>query len=135
MKIPLFRPKVDLDVLKELEGVFQSAWIGMGPKVDEFEEAICKAENCNYAVSVNSGTAALHLALLLYNIGEDDIVITTPFTYISTNMVIKYQRAIPMFVDIEENGCISPQGIVSAIEYTQSKNLPYPKAILAVHYG
>src|SRR5512137_805887 len=73
----------------------------LGPDVAQFEEdfaRFCGAEHC---VGFNSGTSALHIAMLLLGVGPGDEVITTPFTFVATSWAISYVGARPVFVDID----------------------------------
>lgn len=125
----LFKPNISEAAIKAVAEVLRSGWIGLGPKVAEFEERFAKYVGAKYAVATNSGTAALHLALIASGIKEGDEVITTPFTFVSTNHVILYQRAVPVFADIDpKTYCLSPQ----SIERMVTKET---KALICVHYG
>ena len=102
----------------------------LGPDVATFEQdfaAWCGASHC---VGLNSGTSALHLALILLGVGSGDEVITTPFTFVATSWAISYVGARPVYVDIEPGSmCIDPSKIERAITRRT-------KAILPVHlYG
>ena len=74
-----------------------------GPEVKQIEEELSKFTGSKYSIGVSSGTDALLLALMALDIGEDDEVITTPFTWISTAEVIPFLKAKPVFVDIDPN--------------------------------
>lgn len=110
--------------------VVESAAFILGPEVNAFEEAFASYCEANYAVGVDSGTAALFLALKACGIGPGDEVITTPFTFISTAEVISQTGARPVFVDIDPATYnLSPERIEAAIT-------PYTRAIIPVHlYG
>ena len=102
----------------------------LGPDVAAFEQnfaAWCGASHC---VAVNSGTSALHLALILLGVGSGDEVITTPFTFVATSWAISYVGARPVYIDIDPGSmCIAPSKIERAITKRT-------KAILPVHlYG
>ena len=126
--IPVFRPSMGNEEAKAVEEVLKSGWIGLGPKTKEFEEKFAQYVGAEYAVSVNSCTAALHLALKVMDV-EGGEVITTPMTFISTNHAILYNNAIPVFADIDEDTLnIREEEIERLIT-------PKTKAILAVHYG
>ena len=102
----------------------------LGPDVVQFEKdfaRFCGAEHC---VAFNSGTSALHVALLLLNIGRDDEVITTPSTFVATSWAISYVNAKPVYVDVDDATFnLNPDLVEKAIT-------PRTKAILPVHlYG
>ncbi len=102
----------------------------LGPDVVQFEKdfaTYCGAEHC---VAFNSGTSALHVAMLLMNVGPGDEVITTPTTFVATSWAISYTGARPVFVDIEDPTFnMDPALIAKAIT-------PKTKAVMPVHlYG
>ena len=102
----------------------------LGPNVKAFEQEMADYLDCEYAVGVNSGTDALHLALRALNVGPGDEVITTPFTFVATTEAIGMVGATPVFVDIDPHTFnIDPNRIEQAIT-------PNTKVILPVHlYG
>ncbi|MGA2317672.1 MAG: DegT/DnrJ/EryC1/StrS family aminotransferase [Thermodesulfobacteriota bacterium] len=126
--IPVFKPSFGEEELEALQEPFKTGWIGLGPMTREFEKRFAEYIGTRFAVAVNSGTAALHLALKVLNI-EGMEVITTPMTFISTNHAILYNGGIPVFVDIEPDTLnINPTEI--------EKNItPKTKVLLVVHYG
>lgn len=128
--IPIAKPIIDEDEISAVTVVLRSGIIAQGRKVEEFEEAFAEFIGTKYAVAVNSGTAALHIALLLYGIGERDEVITSPFTFIATANSILFTGAKPIFADIEEETFdIASDSIVEKIT-------PRTRAIMPVHlYG
>jgi dTDP-4-amino-4,6-dideoxygalactose transaminase len=106
MRIPLVDLKrqyetIRVDVLAALEEVMDAAAFVMGDPVAGFEKAFAGYCGTRHAVGVNSGTAALHLALLACGIGEGDEVITVPNTFIATASAIAYTDAKVVFVDVE----------------------------------
>ena len=107
--------------------VLQSTQFIMGPNVQQFEAEAADYLGSKHAISCNSGTDALHLALRAYGIGEKDEVITTAYTYAATAEAICYVGATPVFVDIERDSFnISLDAIEAAIT-------DQTKAILPVH--
>lgn len=128
--IPIAKPIIDEDEIAAVTAVLRSGIIAQGRKVEEFEEAFAQFIGTKYAVAVNSGTAALHIALLAQGIGEGDEVITSPFTFIATANSILFTGAKPVFADIEEETFnIAPDSIAEKIT-------PRTKAIIPVHlYG
>jgi len=126
--IPVFRPSFGEEELEALREPFKTGWIGLGPKTREFEQRFAEYIGTRFAVAVNSGTAALHLALKVVEIQETE-VITTPMTFISTNHAILYNGGIPVFADIERD--------TLNIDVTEIKKhiTAKTRAILVVHYG
>lgn len=101
MRIPLSQPDItDLERKAVLE-VLKTPYLSLGPEVKEFEKRIVQYVGREYAVAVNSGTAALHLIVKALNIRDNDEVITTPFSFVSSSNCILYERAKPVFVDID----------------------------------
>jgi perosamine synthetase len=126
--IPVFRPWYDKAELKAVEEVFETGWIGLGPKTTEFEERFARYIGVPYAVALNSATAALHLGLAVLDVTGGE-VITTPMTFVSTNHAILYNDAEPVFADIEADTLnIDPRSIEANIT-------DRTRAIIVVHYG
>jgi len=111
-------------------GVLERAQFVLGPSVVAFEKAFAAFCGTSEAVGVNTGTSALHLALLAAGVGPGDEVITVPFTFVATAAAIEYAGARPVFVDVEpEYFTMDPAKIEAAIT-------PRTKAIIPVHlYG
>lgn len=88
-----------------------SGWVApLGPEVDAFEAEIATRVGVKYGVAMNSGTAALHLALLAAGVGPGDTVITSTMTFVATANAILYTGAVPFFVDSDVNtGNINPE--------------------------
>ncbi len=115
--IPLAQPTIDEDDINSVLDVLNSKRLAMGPKTKEFEEKIASLSERKYAVATSSGTAALHLGVISCGIKTGDIVITTPFSFVASANVILYQRAIPVFVDIDESTFMpSADSVISVIE-------------------
>lgn len=128
--IPIAKPQLNQEEIDAVTEVLRSGMIAQGPGVEEFERAFAEYTGSEYAVAVNSGTAALHTALLAHGIGKGDEVITSPFSFIATGNSILYTGAKPVFADIEADTYnIDPADI-------QEKISPKTRAILPVHlYG
>jgi len=101
MKIPLSRPDISKREWQAVLSVLKTPYLSLGPRLKEFEEKIAKFAGVKYAVGVNSGTSALHLIIKALGIREADEVITTPFSFIASANCILYERAKPIFIDIE----------------------------------
>ena len=135
MKIPYFDLKRQYSTIKEeLESnvikTLRSTQYSLGPEVELFERNFSKFINTKYCTGVNTGTSALHLALLACGVGKGDEVITVSMTFIATVMAISYTGAKPVFVDV----CKKTQ-LMNYMEI-ESKITSRTKAILVVHlYG
>ena len=130
IKVPIAKPIIGEDEIDNVVEVLKSGMIAQGPKVEEFEQKFAQWVGAEYGIAVNSGTAALHTAMLSCGIGEGDEVITTPFTFIASGNSILYTKAKPVFVDIDlKTYTINPDLI-------EDKITENTKAILPVHlYG
>jgi len=135
MKVPFLDLKANyLSIKDEIDNaifeVINKTAFALGFAVDNFEKKFAKYINVDYAIACNSGTSALHLALLALNIKAGDEVITTPHTFVSTTWAISYVGATPIFVDIDPNSyTIDPKKI-------EDKITSKTKAIIPVHlYG
>lgn len=126
--IPFSKPYITELEHEYVSEVLNSGWLSRGPKTKEFEERLAKWLGVKHAIGVNSCTAALHLALVAYGIGQGDEVITSPYTFCSSANVIVHVGAKPVFVDIREDFNINPDLIEAAIT-------DKTKAIIPVHFG
>ena len=111
---------------------FDSNWIApLGPHVDAFENEIASYIGIGYAVALNSGTAALHLAIKLVGVKEGDKVLCPSLTFTASANSILYEKAIPVFVDVDlENWTLDIQSLEIAMKKHQ------PKALITVDlYG
>lgn len=125
--IPIAKPIIGEEEKKAVLEVLDSGIIAQGKRVQEFEEKFAEYCGTKYGVAVNSGTAALHVALMAAGIKEGDEVITTPFSFIATGNSILFVGAKPVFADIDEKTYnISPEKIA---EKVTGKT----KAIMPVH--
>lgn len=136
-KIWLSSPHISENEQKYVKEAFDSNWIApVGPHINLFEEELSKiSENINVAV-LSSGTAAIHLALVLLGVRRDDFVICSSFTFSASVNPVIYQGAHPIFIDSEkETWNMDPVLLEEAILDKINKNQK-PKAIILVHlYG
>ncbi len=101
MDIPLSSPDITESDIKAVVEVLKTPRLSLGPKLIEFEEKMAEYIGVDYAVAVNSGTSALHLIVRALDIKDGDEVITTPFSFIASANCILFERAKPVFVDID----------------------------------
>ena len=129
MKVTWSEPTIGKQELDSVVNSFEASWLTMGPKVKKFEKLFSSFLDVNNAVAVNNGTTALDLTLKALGVRADDEVIVPAMTYIATASTVLYQRAVPVFVDIEkETFNLDPERIEEAIS-------PKTKAILFIDYG
>ncbi|CAJ37090.1 DegT/DnrJ/EryC1/StrS family aminotransferase [Methanocella arvoryzae] len=114
--IPIAKPLIGQEEINGVVSVLQSGTLAEGPRVKEFEEAFASYTGVRHAIAVNSGTAALHVALLAKGIGKDDEVIVPPFTFIATANSVLFAGAKPVFADVDpETFNIDPEKIKEKI--------------------
>ena len=127
--LPYAQPSLTHRELEEVLEAVRSLWWSRGEKCQRFEEEFAQKVGARYAVSMNSCTAALEVALCAYGVSPGDEVITTPMTFCSTANVALHLGARPIFCDIDpQTGLIEPAGIEPLIT-------DKTRAILPVHYG
>ena len=120
-------PAIGEEEIEAVVETLRTGWIATGPKAGELEERFAEYVGARHAVTLASGTAALHLALLAAGIGPGDEVVTTPITWPATANVIVHAGATPVFVDVRaEDLNIDPDAVAEAIG-------PRTKAIIPVH--
>ena len=101
MKIPMSSPNLSDADRQAVLDVVSTPNLSMGPKIDAFERAFCDLTGAQHAIGVSSGTAGLHLCVRAGEIGMGDLVITTPFSFVASTNVILFEKAIPVFVDVD----------------------------------
>ena len=127
--LPYAQPSLTHRELEEVLEAVRSLWWSRGEKCQRFEEEFAQKVGARYAVSMNSCTAALEVALCAYGVSPGDEVISTPMTFCSTANVALHLGARPIFCDIDpQTGLIDPAGIEPLIT-------DKTRAILPVHYG
>ena len=130
--IQVFKPKIRKEqILDEFSKIFDSGWIGLGPKTKEFENKVCEYLNCGNFIATNSCTSSLHLAIKCLNLNPKTKILTTPITFVSTNHAIVYENHIPVFYDV------NPTTGNADIESIKRAFNTYPDigAIMVVHLG
>ena len=110
--IPYTRQDIDEADIRGVVNVLRSDWLTQGPKIKEFEDALCRYTGARYAVAVSNGTAALHVACLAAGIKEGDQVITSPITFVASANSVLYAGGTPVFADIQQDTVnINPEEI------------------------
>lgn len=113
-----------------IQRVLSTSIYVLGPEVEQFEQEFARAHGASEGVAVNSGTSALHLALLAAGVGPGDEVITVSMTFTATAAAISYTGATPVFVDVD------PASLTMDPAQIEGKITPRTKAIMPVHlYG
>ncbi|HED6219792.1 TPA: UDP-N-acetylbacillosamine transaminase [Campylobacter coli] len=133
MRFFLSPPHMGGNELKYIEEVFKSNYIApLGEFVNRFEESVKDYAQCENALALNSATAALHLALRVAGVEQDDIVLASSFTFIASVAPICYLKAKPVFIDCDETFNIDIDLLKLAIKESEKK----PKALILTHlYG
>ena len=127
LRIPLSSPDITEAEIEAVSAVLRTNSLSLGPRLEEFEDALAAFHQMPHAIAVSSGTAALHLAIRALGIGEGDEVIIPSFTFIAVANAVCYQRATLVFVDIDPVTLnIDPSCIARAIT-------PRTRAIIVVH--
>jgi len=133
VQVPLSSPDIIEKDIEAVVGVMKTRFLSIGPKVVEFEKRMGEYTGAKYAVAVNSGTSALHLIIRGMGIGEGDVVVTTPFSFIASSNCILFERARPLFVDIEEDTLnLDADKVEKKLESLSREELEKVKALLVV---
>jgi perosamine synthetase len=127
MRIPLSAPDTTEADIAAVCAVLRTSRLSLGPRMEEFEQSIARYVGTTRAVAVNSGTSALHLCIRALGISEGDEVIVPSFAFVAVANVLRYERAVPVFVDIDPQTLnLDPARIEEAIT-------PRTRAIIVVH--
>ncbi len=124
-EVPLAQPNISDRERELVSEVLSSDVLAMGPFTERFEDQVAGLAQRRHAVACSSGTAGLHMAIVALGIGEGEEVITTPFSFVASANVMLYERAIPVFVDIEEETLgLDPDRVEAAITESTRAILP-----------
>jgi perosamine synthetase len=130
--IQVFKPKLRTEeILPQLKDIFDTGWIGLGPKTKKFEDEISNFLNCGNFIATNSCTSSLHLAIKCLELPKKSKILTTPITFVSTNSSILYENFEPIFYDVDP---LTGNADVESIEKMIKKHKDI-KAIIVVHVG
>jgi len=127
--LPYYRPAIERVDIEAVAHSLESGWLTTGPKVRELEESFSKGSDVRHAVALNSGTAALHLALISLGVGRGDEVITPSLSFVAGTHCVRQLGAVPVFADVgKETLCLTPATIDAVVT-------PRTKAIITMNYG
>jgi dTDP-4-amino-4,6-dideoxygalactose transaminase len=125
--IPVMKPWLGPEEAQAAADAVASGWVAQGPRVAEFERAVAEKVGAQYGVAVSSCTAALHLALLLLDLGPGDEVIVPSLSFIATANAARYVGATPVFADVElATQNLTPETIAAVCT-------PRTRAVILVH--
>ncbi|MFD1020662.1 DegT/DnrJ/EryC1/StrS family aminotransferase [Thalassobacillus hwangdonensis] len=136
-RIYLAPPHMSGRELQYIQEAFRSNWISsMGSNIDEMEKQLAAYTGAKHTLLTSSGTAALHLALRVLEVGQGDTIFCSSLTFVASANAILYQHAIPVFIDSEPDSWnMSPKALERAFEDAEKKG-KLPKAVVIVHlYG
>lgn len=113
--IPMSSPDLTTAEIDVVLDVLGTRWLALGPQMRAFEAAVADYAGTAHAVAVNSGTSGLHLCVIAAGIGDGDLVITTPFSFVASANCLLYERAVPVFVDVDPaTGNLDPTLVAEA---------------------
>lgn len=131
--IPYGKQEILQEDIDHLESVLRSNYLTQGPKLLEFEEYIKKITGAKHAIATSNGTTALHLAVKVLSLNENDLGITTPITFVASANCMLYENLNIDLVDIDsQTFCIDTEKIIDRLENDRNFN---PKVIVVVHFA
>jgi len=123
--IPLSSPDISQAEIDAAAAVLRTGRLSIGPRLEAFEAAVAQRAGRKHAVGVNSGTSGLHLCVRALKIGDGDEVITTPFSFVATTNCLLFERAKPVFVDIDPDSYnMDPSAAAAAVTSRTMALLP-----------
>jgi UDP-4-amino-4,6-dideoxy-N-acetyl-beta-L-altrosamine transaminase len=133
--IPYGRQSMNQADIDAVLAVLQSDWLTQGPMILQFEQAIADSCGAKYAIAVSSATAALHIACLALGLGQEDLLWTTPNTFVASANCARYCGAMVDFVDIDPDSYnLSPRKLQHKLEWA-AKRGRLPKVVVPVHFA
>ncbi|MBU2869961.1 UDP-4-amino-4,6-dideoxy-N-acetyl-beta-L-altrosamine transaminase [Colwellia sp. E2M01] len=131
--IPYGKQDLNEDDIAAIVDVLKSDYLTQGPKVPEFEQAIASYCGAQFATATNSATSALHIACLALGVGQEDIVWTSPISFVASSNCALYCGANVDFVDIDiQSGNLSLLALTNKLHHAKLNNI-LPKALIVVH--
>ena len=134
MRIPMCEPDITAAEQRAVQEVLLTSTLSIGPRLELFERRVAAYVGARHAAGVSSGTAGLHLCMLAAGVGEYDLVITSPFSFVASANSVMYVRARPVFVDVEPRALtLDPQQLADTARKLSRRHGRRLKAILPVH--
>lgn len=139
MSIPMSSPDLTEAEVAAVSGILQTRRLSLGPQLEAFETAVAQSVGAAHGIGVNSGTSGLHLCVIAAGIEAGDLVVTTPFSFVASANCILYERARPVFVDVDlATGNIDPVLVAEKVAELKRQEEDKStqgrlKAILPVH--
>ena len=136
--VPMAQPVIGPEEEERVLKVLRSGRLSLGPVVPEFEQAFAQAVGAEHGIAVSSGTTGLHLALRAVGVSDGDEVVTTPFSFVASANVAVYERATPVFADIDPVTLnLDPTAAAAAVTERTTALLPvhvfgYPADMVAL---
>ena len=132
--IPYGKQEITQKDIETVMSVLKSDFLTQGPQVPLFEKSINQAVNVKYSVAVNSATSALHIACLALGVGKEDVVWTTPITFVASANCALYCGADVDFVDIASDTYnLCSEKLEIKLAHAKKNNLKLPKVVIPVH--
>ena len=133
--IPYGRQEITEEDIKEVEKILRSDFLTQGPTVPKFEKVVSDYCSASYAIAVNSATSALHIACLALGLGPEDILWTSPNTFVASANCALYCGAEIDFVDIDPYTCnMSIDALEEKLKKAEKIN-KLPKILVPVHFA
>src|SRR5262245_54611453 len=131
--IPMSQPDITSAERAAVLDVLSTSTLALGPRLDLFERRLSRYVGAGHGVGVSSGTAGLHLCIVAAGVGEGDVVLTTPFSFVASANCILYERARPVFVDIDPVTRTVDSNALEAAARELVARRRRPQAIRTVH--
>ena len=117
LQIPMSSPDLTEIEREAVAAILRTPNLSMGAKIQAFEAAVAAYAGRSHGIGVSSGTAGLHLCIHAAGVQDGDLVLTTPFSFVSSANVILFERAVPVFVDVDpQTGNLDPEQVSSALQ-------------------
>jgi perosamine synthetase len=133
VQIPMCEPDISDAERTAVLDVLGTPTLALGPRLELFEQRLAARLGVRHGIGVSSGTAGLHLAMLVAGVGDGDVVVTTPFSFVASANCVLYVGARPVFVDIETRTLgLDPDALEDTVRHLVAAG-ERPKAVVPVH--